>query len=315
MADINYENIRLVLGEPNPGLRQSLKQALFTKGFRGIADCHDLAAVSDCLEANACDVLICDIALSGDFCQLVHRLRHHRLGNNPFVLTIATTDDASAAKIRQIIDSGVDDLLAKPVSLQQVLSRVDALARSRKPFVVTHDYIGPDRRKAMREGERSAEQFEVPNPLRSKALGGDSTSLQRTIENAALRLNIRKMERYAEQIGYLVDRVLAQYEFGGNGYGGCAEDLDRLLYVGEDLSRRLRGTQFAFVGEMAMSLVSLVQRFRDPGFVPDNRDGELLTKLSDAIRRAFNLDQSAATATAAAVEEISGAVNRFAAEG
>ena len=45
-----------------------------------------------------------------------------------------------------------DDLLLMPVAPAQVMTRIDNLMQGRKPFIVTHDYIGPDRVHVMAGG-------------------------------------------------------------------------------------------------------------------------------------------------------------------
>ena len=311
MADeYRYDNIHLLLGEPNPHLRQSLKAALFANGFRGITDCHSVDKLQESLGDPSVDVLLCDVELpGGDFCDTVHRMRHHTLGVNPFILTLATTNEATVNQVKRVIDSGVDDLLVKPLSVDLLLDRLTYLAKSRKPFVVTHDYIGPDRRKEPRPGEgQKTELIEVPNPLRAKALGnGDLSSLQRMIDGATKRLNEEKMRRYAVQIGFLVNRVTSFFNGSGT-REECQMDIERLLFVGEDLSRRLRGTNFGHIAELAASLTNRAQQLAVNEQTPDQRDIDLLSKLSESIRQGF----AAGYKTVAVAQQISATVSRHA---
>ncbi|MBF0307677.1 MAG: hypothetical protein HQL41_18795, partial [Alphaproteobacteria bacterium] len=177
----------------------------------------------------------------------------------------------------------------------------------RKPFVVTHDYIGPDRRKETRPGVDSAPTVEVPNPLRAKALSTqDAASIQRMIDAAASRINECKMERYAIQVKYLVDRIMPWYETPGDTKDLLAY-LDRLRFVGEDLSRRMRGTPYAHVSELTLSLVELVNRMLLDPANPDPKDLELLPKLCQAIGRAFDRGQQ----TVQAAQEISRSLQAY----
>ncbi len=309
MADeYRYENIHLLLGEPNPHLRQSLKAALFANGFRGITDCHSVDKLQECLTDSSVDVMLCDVELpGGDFCDTIHRMRHHTLGVNPFVLTLATSNEPTVGQVKRVIDSGVDDLLVKPLSIELLLDRLTFLAKSRKPFVVTHDYIGPDRRKAPRPGEgQKTELIEVPNPLRSKALGYEDTAvLQRMIDVAAKRLNEEKMRRYAVQVNFLVQRV-TQFFNGEGTRDQCQSDMERLLFVGEDLTRRLNGANFGHVGELAQSLVARAEQLAGNEQIPDQRDIDLLQKLSDSITKAFSSEKN----TSQVAKQISAAVNK-----
>ncbi len=310
MADLRLDTVNLALGEPNPYLRQGLRQAFNARGLGGVIDCHSMEKVEEGLTAGTLDVLVCDVELKGgDFCDSIHRMRHHKLGANPFVLVIGTIGSPDPALIRRVIDCGVDDLLLKPVSIEQVMERIKGFVRARKPFVVTHDYIGPDRRKAPRPGEsHPTDLIEVPNTLRGKVVEGRSADdLQKQVQASAVGLNQHKMQRHAVQIGFLVRRILAnvgQVEMGDI----YNDDCRRLVEVTKDLSLRLRGTNYAHVAELAASLGGLAQRFCQEGFQPGDVDQELLNKLSMAVRRAFGADQD----TAAVARMISDTVSRFA---
>ena len=212
-----------------------------------------------------------------------------------------TVEAPTMEVIKQVFNCGADDLLVKPLSPKQLMLRIEALARGRKPFVVTHDYIGPDRRKAERPGEgEPTPLIDVPNALRSKAAGNmDQSSLQLLIDKVASEVNEHKMERHSVQIDWLVARISPALAKGDG--SDLSANLSRLQYVAEDLSRRLRGTRFSHVAELAMSLVGLVTRIRDARTHPDPTDIELLPKLSLAIKRSFD----SAAGVAAVAREIS----------
>jgi len=306
---LRYDMVNMVLAEPNPYLRRAVRQALSTQGLTNVVECSDQEAVEQEILVGRLDVLISDVELKGgDFCDMVHRLRHHRLGPNPFLVVLATTDAPSVELVRRVINSGVDDLLIKPIGVDKVMERIGLLAKGRKPFVVTHDYIGPDRRKADRDDDRTpTDRIDVPNTLFSKVKGeGDAAALQALIDQAAAGLNQAKMQRYSVQVGYLVDRIVNSYA-QGKWSDILWEDCDRLLYVGEDLSRRLRGTGYAHVGELALTLTNLVSRFKGAGVKPAPVDIELLSKLSLAIGRAFSPEQD----TAEVAAKISATVSDF----
>ena len=84
-------------------------------------------------------------------------------------LTIAISWDPTAKLVDQFAGSGADYLVAAPFSPKQIIDRIRAIVHHRTPFVVTSDYIGPDRR----DGGRGTELplIDVPNSLRAKVLG------------------------------------------------------------------------------------------------------------------------------------------------
>ncbi len=325
ISEFRFENVRLLLADSNGQVRYGLKSALFQQGFREILDTGNFATAVEAVERNCIDIMITDVDLpGGDVCGLTHRIRHHKVGNNPFLVVVALTASPTEAQVRRIVDSGSDDLVIKPVSPDTVITRVKTLARGRKPFVVTHDYIGPDRRRMQRDGEQQIPLVGVPNPLRSKAVANsDSASLQRMIDAAAARINQQKMERYAVQIGYLADRIVPRFEEGGlRKLDEAAKDeahghLRRLAYVAEDLGSRMRGTAYAHVTELVLSLIGVTERIqetlRDPAALTRSGslgrgDIELLPKIAQSLSRAFSADRAAVEPA----QPASGRLNAFA---
>lgn len=324
MSEFRFENVRLMLADANGHLRYGLKSALFQVGFREILDCGGFPPVLDAVTRNVIDVLMIDVDLpGGEACGLINQIRHHKVGNNPFLVAIAVTGTPTNEVVKRAIDAGADDLIIKPFSPEAMIQRVKTLARGRKPFVVTHDYIGPDRRKVQRDDPQKAPMLEVPNPLRSKAVANsDSSSLQRLIDAAAARINQHKMERYAVQIGYLADRIEPHFKEGRLATGDAAvvveivAHLRRLSFVAEDLGYRMRGTAYAHVAELALSLIGVSERIleaignpasrSDTGLV-DHRDVELLPKIAQSLARAFSADKT----TVEAAHQISTSVQNF----
>src|SRR3546814_3825292 len=101
----------------------------------------------------------------GDSVALVRDIREGRAGGNPFLATIVTAWGPSLALTALVSESGADDLLAKPVSLEQILERISVLVYQRKPYIVTGDYIGPERHP---DDEPGVTRLAIPNTLKAK---------------------------------------------------------------------------------------------------------------------------------------------------
>lgn len=308
IVEYRFGDVCLAVGESNAQLRHSIRSILYASGFREIADFSDCETLRDHLANKTTDMVIADASLpGGDFCAMLRAVRHHRLGKNPFLLAITLTGNPTQDLVRKIVDSGADDLIVKPFSADALVERVQVLAKGRKPFVVTHDYIGPDRRKKARLDCEQIPLLPVPNPLRAKAVTHtEPSSLQRMIDTAIARINQQKMERYAVQVGYLIDRILSRYQLDKS-VRACEDDLKYLCTVAEDLARRVRGTPFAYISELTLSLIKLAERMLETLDQPDHRDVELLPKISQALARAFEPQQT----TKQVAHEISESVTKF----
>lgn len=295
MANLKFDEISLLIADAGGGIRSEIKSILHYEGFREISEADTLPQVEEQIDEGAVDLLIIDSALPGGAVgDLIYRVRQYQLGTNPFIVVITMALDPSRDEIMQIIDSGSDDLLLKPISAGILKDRVNYLINDRKKFVVTSDYIGPTRRAQHREGTVEIPEFEVPNPLQAKAMGEmDDEFFQQEVDRFSTILNEQKMERNAVQIAYLVDRILPLYD-EGEVNKNIAKPLNRLLFVVEDIGRRLEGTAYDHVGDLCSSMVSVVKNMCQSPVSPDPKDLRLLPELSQAIGAAFELDGESA---------------------
>ena len=295
MENFSFENIRVLVGDPNREIRDAVRGGLYGHGFRYIIVTARMSVVETAVATNSVDLMICDTELpDGDFYDLVYRIRHHELGDNPFIVVTALITEPTPNMVKKIFDAGCDDLVPKPISTGLLFERVVNLARNRKPFVVTSDYIGPNRRAGPRSGIQQDHEIDVPNPLKAKAADDASAEdLQAEIDRVANLLNEQKMERHAYQINYLVECVVSLYE-DGTADESVTPHLDRLLYVSEDISRRLQGTRYDHVGELCQSMVNVVRAVRQAPLSPDAKDIALLPALAQAIKCAFEPKENVA---------------------
>ena len=67
----------------------------------------------------------------------------------PYVLDAARREDVHSTmrRIAEARDAGVNEILAKPVTVRGVLSRISEVIENPRPFVRTPDYFGPERRR------------------------------------------------------------------------------------------------------------------------------------------------------------------------
>lgn len=305
MDKLKLDVVDVLLVEPDHDTRENIRNILHDTGFRNLRLGKKLTELSDALVVSMPDLLISETEFpDGDFCELVHAIRHHEIGTNPFLPVIALTGNPTSDTVKKVIECGADALLAKPLSAAQVLERIGILIRERKPFVVTSDYVGPDRRKEAKR-KSAIPMLEVPNILKVKATGGkeEMEAIQRAIDEAIADVNLRKLERHAAQIALLVDKIVPDLE-------SVVVDepvrqfLKRLLYVAEDSSRRMVGTKYDHVSELYQSLIKVTTDIRAAGDSPESKDVKLLSPLSQAIEAGF------CTGTAAAAHDISISVDK-----
>ena len=183
-------------------------------------------------------------------------------------------------------------MLATPLVPGLLFQRIDMFAQTRKPFIVTFDYVGPERRIDLRAGEAEPQPpFVVPNPVRARAMN-EHRKLQESIDRAIKRINEHKMERHSVMLSLLSQRIVTYYrtvnmDAWDADEGTLIADLDRLIYASSDLARRIRGSAFAFIADLAATMNGVGKRLHLNYRRPSRVDIELLPRLALAIHRAF----------------------------
>ena len=306
MAKFDFSDVDVLLIDPDRGAQESIKMILRNHGFRIIRQGTTLAEIEAAFTEQMPDILISECQLGGNgFQRLIHQMRHHDIGQNPFLPVIALTGAPTPEIVKRVVNSGADDLIPKPVSTAHLLKRIETLILARKPFVVTSEYIGPNRRTTNDRPEEIP-LIEVPNVLKVKATGeSDALINEQAIADAVDEINIQKLERYSIQIGWLIDRLVPMLQ-GADGDQQAEQFLNRLLYVGEDISRRMVGTKYEYVSDLCQSLLKVTQNVRTSLPRPDIKDVKLLPEISKAIGQGFEGEEG----TAAAARAISASIGR-----
>jgi len=269
MAEDIFAEADIIFADPERQIRNGIRQILMDQGYRRVRDYSSLEIVGEELERSVPDVIVMDAKMNGGAaCALTESLRQRKVGSNPFTGVIITVWEPNEALIRRIVNCGADDVMVKPISPKQVMARINMMAFKRKPFVVTSDYIGPDRRgpEAKERDGQDVPVIDVPNTLEAKAKG-------QPIEMDSLI----KMPAYAK----------------GNIGDETKTDVIRLAEIAAEVGGRLRESNFATVAAMCVNMITVTTSIRQKIMDPDPKDVALLKPLSDAILVGFNPGKNA----------------------
>ncbi|HAA93499.1 MAG TPA: hypothetical protein DCS82_12075 [Rhodospirillaceae bacterium] len=306
----NRADIRIIYGERQTNVRSALRNTVMSEGYRGIEDYGEVKPLESALSTGWPDLLVLDSGLpGGDCCALIESLRHNRTGDNPFVPVIFTLWNADSDAVERIVGCGVDDLLVNPISPTQLMSRIEFLVFNRKPFVVTSDYIGPDRRDAT-ERDSEIPAIDVPNTLQQKAFGEkvDYENLRNSISDMLVTINEERLIRHSYQIAFLV-RLITDGLAAEPQDERISEFITRLSDVARDVGERLAGSRYEHVSDLCETMIETAGRVALRAESPNPKDIELLSPLSDALIVGFNPDKQAADMAS----EINGMLSNFAA--
>ena len=170
-----------------------------------------LDAVVNAPELKPSVLLIDNTFVEGGIQDYIHQIRSGSIGSDPFMLVFGTITLPTQTLVNQLSTCGIDELFIKPYSTQSIIQRINNIAIGRKPYIVTSDYLGPDRRRA-NERDQTEEQdksplqikhFSVPNPLKM-LLQNEYTSSghARERDKAIKAMNIERISNFLFQLAF-----------------------------------------------------------------------------------------------------------------
>jgi DNA-binding response OmpR family regulator len=259
MARLNYESADTLVYDPVAAHRNATRAVLYTLGFRNIETCATVAAFEEAIRRTPPDLALCEAqGADTELCEMIQTLRQGNRGHpNPFLVIIVTAWEKSNALVSRVLNSGADDLLLRPFSTHLLGTRIDAHIERRKHFVITHDYVGPDRRNDPARPSNT-DLFQPPNSLKMKAKEGLNANeanarLQKELQSAKDTLHTEKLRRDAFQICILW-RLLQDPEDPGT-----AANLAKLGNLTQDVAKRCRSTEVEDTAQWCESVQAAVE--------------------------------------------------------
>lgn len=285
MSDLNLNDVNLVLVDHRVQLRNNLRMALNEAGlhYNNIVDGSEIGAVRQSVHGSlGPDIVICDAdSRGGDLFELTSAIRNNQIGLNPFLAILALSWDPTETLVRDAANSGADFLIAAPFSPKQILDRIRSLVYNRAPFVVTSEYVGPDRRDGDRRGS-TAPLMAVPNSLRDKTMGEfDVRAFGERVRSAIATVSACKMELHAYRLA--TDAATAASDFARDPYSIDPDCLDRLQISASDLKWRAQKVPLVSIAELCEALQNVLRSVRLGPADGLSKDIELLKQLSMAI--------------------------------
>ena len=210
MQNSQYADATVLLFDRQQAVRKQTRSVLNALGFKSFLEFSELESARFALSNQHVEIVI--LALEAEDCgvlRLIQDIRGRRHGLDPFVPILLTTWDAKMKVLKPVIGTGADDILLYPFSTNQMGQRIDVLASHRKPFVISEDYFGPDRRCAS-DLRNDPTSIVVPNSLQARAQGRrDLAPNTARIETAMAELRRLKLRNVARRIWFLADNLKA----------------------------------------------------------------------------------------------------------
>ncbi len=152
MSGYHFDRLKILVVDDNVHMRKLVTTIL--QAF-GVLQIHEAGsgetAWEACREHNP-DIIILDWVMEGmsglDFMRMV---RSNPTSPNPFVPVIMLTGHTSLEHVQQARDAGINEFIAKPVSVKTMMSRLASVIEHPRPYVRTTAYFGPCRRRRQDE--------------------------------------------------------------------------------------------------------------------------------------------------------------------
>jgi DNA-binding response OmpR family regulator len=293
MTRLSYDSVEALIYDPVSANRTATRAALYALGFRHTETVSTLESFMETIQKRPPDIAVCEAQDAGEeLCAAIQQLRQGGGCDNPFIVIIVTAWDKSTGLINRVVNSGADDLLLRPFSTALLGQRIEAHIERRKGFVITTDYVGPDRRQS-HERPGPPDAFTPPNSLKMKAkdkLSADAIAkrLDHELRAAREKLFVEKLRRDSFQVCILWRLMQDQRP----GVASVQVDLQKLSGLVRSIERRCRETEFDVAVEWCDSVRAAAEGL-ELG-VDRNASMHLLGNAALALHQIFHPDQSAA---------------------
>lgn len=145
--DLGLGELKVLLVDDNDHMRTIVGTILKGIGILDVREARDGSGALETLRTWPADLAIVDFRMEPmdgvDFTRLV---RNAADSVNPFLPIIMMTGFADRPRVEEARDSGVTELIVKPVTARAIIDRLNAVVYRPRPFVRTEDYFGPQRR-------------------------------------------------------------------------------------------------------------------------------------------------------------------------
>ena len=150
----------------------SLRALFQNAGFSQIEIVRNLSHAQELIEMGRCDLLIMEERVDGlSPVKMITDIRQNKVGRNPFLPIVALLSGQDRDTATKFILAGVDDVWAKPISPNILISRMTRMLDNDVEYEVAEDYLGPKR--PIRGDVDADSVVAVPNVVRLIAEGVD----------------------------------------------------------------------------------------------------------------------------------------------
>lgn len=145
---LDLSPLTIMVVDDNRPTRTLIHRVLVSLGTGTVIEAESAQHAMGLMKINLPDILLVDYRMDGiDGLRFVRQLRTAEGAPNPYIPIIMVTASGDRPAVEAARDAGVNEFLAKPISVSLLVSRLGAVIERARPFVKTPNYFGPDRRR------------------------------------------------------------------------------------------------------------------------------------------------------------------------
>lgn len=275
---------------------ETVRHLFENAGFRHIQTIRqNFDRAVDVISSGECDIVILDDLFANiDIISFITKVRGSEYGDNFCLPVVVLISDVKDNLARDVINAGVDDVVLKPLSVNDVNKRMRALLKRELLYVVLADYIGPNRRSAERTNPEKDNLVTVPNTLKMKAKGHQETTEE--IDELMSEANKAINKKSAALDGEIIQQLIKQAISSPDEFQAAVSRLRPLVH---SFAKKSAQSDQEHISDLCILLNDIV------GLITGVNDGEnieLLTLVGQALHLSFEEDKKSKDA---AIEIIS----------
>jgi len=171
MADAYLTHVKFLIVEDNKFMQTVVRRVLSTLGAEDIQECADGADALKIMKTFPADIIITDWAMEPiDGIELTRSIRTASDSPNPYIPIIMLTAYSEMNRIVEARDAGVNEFVIKPISVNTLFSRIQAVIDKPRSFIRINNFFGPDRRRKdmpFKVQERRSQKTTLPENVAS----------------------------------------------------------------------------------------------------------------------------------------------------
>tara|TARA_R110000787_G_scaffold274979_1_gene383222 strand:- start:64100 stop:64723 length:624 start_codon:yes stop_codon:yes gene_type:complete len=144
----DLSRIDILIVEDNKHMQALVRDMMRALGVNSVRTADDGASALKVLIDFEPDIIVTDWKMHPlNGVELVQMIRTGSDSKNPYVPVIMLSAYTEYKRVKEAVDAGVNEFLAKPVSVTGLYNRIVSIIDRPRPFIRNKSYTGPDRRR------------------------------------------------------------------------------------------------------------------------------------------------------------------------